>query len=796
MSRKSYIKKIICGILLCISTNYISAQNFAVSGYLIDADTKETLIGATVYLSDKGTGVITDRYGYFQLAGIPKGEHLLRLSYVGYETLEIKIEIKDKGIALPDIEMKPQSVNIEEVTIAASSISKAADRQIETSMIELTPQMIQSIPTARNDVFSAIKFLPGIDRTEPFSPLFTVRGGDPGENAVLLDGVMIYNPYHSSMSSGIFNTQTIKSVDMLVGGFGAEFGGRNSSVMYISTKDGDRSGLHGEIEPSTFHSKAFFEFPVGDKGSAVIAGRYFFDIVPYFIMHTKSYFYDYNFSYTCRLNPRHRLTGKYFQAHDRNVIDMNTFYQYIDNTIGWNMYEDFSFIMTDKWTNRAATLIHNWSLSPAVFIRSQIYYSSHSSRNISNFDYRLPEVIDGDSTFTNIHLMTSSEFKNRISDLSIKTRINYSLARFNTLTAGVEYNDYSFRNSAVINLTSQGQLKHKPCQWSIFAENKLEIGPLKLRPGVRSVNYDNKEWLHEPRVNLVLTLPDEFKLRSAWGLYHQYVISMNTNEIEMNQSVDYYFPLTNYKPGKSVHYIVGLDKQLNPATVISLDLYYKDIQRVYTFDVNQADTKVITLSDKLQQGSGNAYGAELILKGSKNNLSGWCSYGLSWANRQYPFIYNGRKYPYDYNRRHTFKMLANYSLTKSLEYNVSFTYLSGIHRSIEQVRQDYYYYDPVSEELSIFPIWISNEKNNARMPALINLDMSIKKRLRSGFGKYFSELIQAKESYMIVTLHNLTFFRRNVEYFFPLYSGSDDSRYLPIGTNYLPSVGFSYSIKF
>ncbi|MFZ1271422.1 MAG: carboxypeptidase-like regulatory domain-containing protein, partial [Bacteroidales bacterium] len=146
MSRESYIKIIICGLLLCIFTNYISAQNYAVSGYLIDADTKETLIGATVYLSDKGTGVITDRYGYFQLAGIPKGEHLLRLSYVGYETLEIKIEIKDKGIALPDIEMKPQSVNIEEVTIAASSISKAADRQIETSMIELTPQMIQSIP--------------------------------------------------------------------------------------------------------------------------------------------------------------------------------------------------------------------------------------------------------------------------------------------------------------------------------------------------------------------------------------------------------------------------------------------------------------------------------------------------------------------------------------------------------------------------------------------------------------------------------------------------------------------------
>ena len=82
------------------------------------------------------------------------------------------------------------------------------------------------------------------------------------------------------------------------------------------------------------------------------------------------------------------------------------------------------------------------------------------------------------------------------------------------------------------------------------------------------------------------------------------------------------------------------------------------------------------------------------------------------------------------------------------------------------------------------------------MPALINLDMSIKKRLRSGFGRHFSDLIDAKESYMMVTIRNLTFFRRNVEYFFPVSMNPDDTRYLPLGTNYLPSVGLSYSIKF
>ncbi|MFO7658702.1 MAG: TonB-dependent receptor [Bacteroidales bacterium] len=783
-------------ITIYISSGMLSGQGFAVSGYIIDLHTKETLIGANVVIKGSGKGVVTDRYGYFQLAGLPKGKHSLVFSYVGYENLQKEIEITDRGVALPDVALTPRSTQIDEVLIVAAGNDKVADRQIETSIIELSPKTIQSIPTARNDVFSAIKYLPGIDRTEPFSPLFTVRGGEPGENAVMLDGVMIYNPYHSSISTGIFNTQTIKSVDMLAGGFGAEFGGRNSSVMYISTKDGNSSDTHGEIEPSTFHSKAHLEFPVGEKGSAVVAGRYYFDVFSYFIMQSKSYFYDLNLSYTYRLNTKNRLTFKYFQSHDRNAIDMNTFYKYIDNTLNWNIYEDFNLTMVNRWTNQAATVIHKWALSPRVFINTQAYYSSHSSNNYSGFDYRMPEVFTGDIQYTNLMLKTSSEFNNKISDITAKTRINIKLSSFNTFTAGAEFNRYNFRNSANINEIEQGNLLSTPLQWSFFAENKIEAGPFIMRPGVRCVLYNNKLWRYEPRMNMVLRLPANLKLRAAWGIYHQYVISMNTNEVEMNQAVDYYFPLVSYKPSQSVHYIAGIDRFINKATALSLDVYYKDIQRVYTFDVNQTDNRVITLSDKLQVGNGNAYGAELTLRGKINNLSGWCSYGLSWANRSYPFINMGKEYPYDYNRRHSLKLVANYALTKSLEYNVSFLYLSGIYRSIEQIRQDYYNYNPVSGDIAMFPIWISNEKNNARMPSLLNLDISIRKRLRSGFGRQISDLIKASESYIVITIRNLTFFRRNVEYFFPYTFSENDTRYIPFGTNYLPSTGLSYVIKF
>jgi hypothetical protein len=772
------------------------AQRYAVSGYVVDAATKETLIGAVVIHQGSGHGVVTDTYGYFQMAGLQPGKQQFVFSFVGYEPLVMEAEIKNKSYILGEIRLQPKPFSVEEVSIIAARPDIAADRQVETSMIELSAKTIKSIPTAGNDVFSAIKFLPGVDRTEPFSPLYTVRGGEPGENAVLLDGVMIYNPYHSSISSGIFNTQIIKNVDLLIGGFGAEYGGRNSSVMYISTIDGNSSEIHGEIEPSTFHSKIFLEFPAGEKGSAVVAGRYFYDIFSEFLFQAKSYFYDFNLSYTYRINERNRLSFKYFQSRDRNNTDFNTFYRILGNTAGIDIYDDFDFQLVNRWKNYAGTVIHKWVISPRIYLRSQVYYSSHQSDNYSGVNFRF-DFSDEHTDTLNFELNTNSSFTNQISDLCAKSFVNIMVSENNNLRLGAEFNRYSFENNVIINDVNQGDLRHSPIQYSAFAEDKWVLGPAIVRPGIRFTRYDNNDWNYEPRINAVVSLPFKMRLRAAWGTYYQHIISMNTNEVEMNQEVDYYFPLRNYPPSKSVHYIIGIEKQLNQKSMISLDLYYKDIERVYTFDINQTGNELLLLSDRLQEGSGEAYGGELMLQGGTGNVSGWVSYGLAWATRQYPQINGGEEYPYDYNRRHTIKLVANCAISSSLEYNVSFMYMSGAYRSIEQTLQNYYYYNPETENLSFFPVWIPEGKNTSKMPPLIDLDMSLKKRLRSGFGKQIADKFNARESYLTVTFRNITFFRRNVEYYFPISGiGRWEGKYLPVGTNYLPMIGLSYTIKF
>jgi hypothetical protein len=771
-------------------------QTYTVSGYIIDITSRETIIGAVVQTADRSHAAVSNLYGFFQLTGLSEGKHELVISHVAYETARIQVEVSGRSIVLPETRLTPRIRELGEVSVMGIRPDRAGDKQVETSLIEMSPMAIQTIPTARNDAFAAIKFMPGIEGTEPYSPLFTARGSDPGENAILLDGVSIYNPYHSSISSSIFNMSTIKNIDLLVGGFGAEYGGRNAMVMYLTTKDGNSEAFHGEVEPSTFSSRAFFEFPAGKDASMMVAGRYFYDIPTNFLFYSTNYFYDLNVSYTNRINDRNRVTVKLFGSKDHTGMDMNSFYQYIGATFNTDIYKDFDMRMRNNWSNLAGTIILKSILAPRLYLRSQLYYSTHSSANLSALDFFF-ETTDENGNPYGMKWKSNSLFNSLIGDACFKSAMDYRMSRFSLWSAGLEVNRYQFRNNVRLNDVDNGTVSRTPLLYAGYLENRLSLGPLVLRPGIRVSRYESQAARWEPRLNGILKLPGDLRIKAAWGRYYQYIISMNTSEVEMNQSVDYYYPLTGRPPSHSVHYILGAEKDLAEGTSVSLDMYYKDIRKIYTFDLNQTEVSAFTFSDKLQAGKGEAYGAELLVKGQYRNLSGWASYGLAWSFRQYPAINGGKKYPYDYGRRHSFKTVANYQFTNRLSYSASFTWLSGIYRSIENIMECYYYYDPVSNEIFYFPLWVSDSKNNARMPSVLNLDMGIRRRLMKGFGYSLARLLHASDSYATVTIRNILFLRRNVDWFIPgLGFGRYYDKYIPLGINYFPSVGFSYAIRF
>jgi len=766
------------------------AQNYTLSGIVYDAKTGETLVGATIVIhGDKSKGAATDLNGFFSLPGINLSSITCVVSFIGYEPQELNLKF-DKKNKFVEVKLKTQTIELGQINIIEIDTDIVGDREIETSQHRLSPKTIKSIPTARNDVFRAMRFLPGIESTEPLSPLVSVRGSDPGENLIMLDGVTIYNPYHFLSSSGIFNMSTVKNVDMLVGGFGAEYGGRNSSVIHIATKDGNKDGIHGEVNPSTVESKVFLEFPVNEKTTMMVGGRLNYDVVSNFIFNSNNYFYDVNLSLTHRFNARNRIDLKYFGSKDHTSMNFNTLYSYMGNsmermgdTLFSEAFKDMNFTWENQWRNNIGTVIWKTVISPKLYFRIQGYASMHDADNFSEFKMKVEDVV----------FNTSTRFKSKVHDYTAKAELNYTPFYGNQIQWGAEYSNYLFSNGSQINGVDGASAKSTPDLLSVYVADKLKWKGLVLRPGVRFSNFKNQGFKVEPRINFAYNFLDDWKIKAAYGQYYQYIISMNTQELEFNQFLDYYYPLAKTAPSKSIHYIAGLEKKVGKNQLISLDIYYKDIERTYTFDLMQSQYDVFALSDKIFAGKGETYGIEILWNGQVKRISGWCSYTLARSNRSFPNIMDGKTYLYDYDHLQTIKGVLNFQATERVSYSADFMFQSGVPRSIENTLQMYYMYEPLTGQMIYSPQFTIDEKNSSRMPWIMSINLGLEKKIVKGFGKDIADFFNAEESYLVVNVRNILFLRRNIMYYFPI-MGFD--KYLPMGSNYFPAVSAGYTIKF
>lgn len=781
--------------LLLVTGTALKAQKYAVSGYIVDKETGETVIGANVLIKGTHEGSSTDLNGYFQISGLTPDTYTLHISHLNYEIREISVNLENSGKVLKETVLIPRSIELDEVSVVEIKPDVFTDIESEVAHRQLSAKAIRSIPTSNNDVFKALKYLPGISSADPISPLYSARGGEPGGNKILLDGVTIYNPYHFVNVSGIFNLYSVKNIDLLVGGFGAEYGGSTSSVLNITTREGNNQKLHGEFKPTITYTNGVVDFPVGENSTMMVSGRFYYDLPSRFIIYSPSYFYDFNVSYNLKINRKNRLRLKYFYSKDNYDFSFSRFsfyYQSIFSRAGLqeNFFDNYDVDYRNIWNNQAGTAILKSIISPRVFLTAQVYGSFFSSDNLSRLNF----LFDIEDSEEDVQIKYETHFMNKIQDLTGKSTLNIDLSRHNSLKLGAEYSSYLFNNHILINQFDEGNNTRKPGLFSGFIEDEINYNKMVIRPGVRTTRFSyNNKWYYEPRINMSLGLPLRMKLKAAWGKYRQYVISINSQQYEISQFVDYYYPLNDMTPSTSTHYIFGLEKKFFSSMEVLLDFYYKDISQTYTFDFNLSEAEALSFTNKLVSGNGEAYGMELLCRGSWEKFSGWLSYGLSRATRSYPHIMNGKRHLFDYDRTHSFKTILNYQATPHLSYSGTFRLISGVPTTMENGTKMYYYYQASNNSLNFYPTYVTESKNNARKPMFLRLDLGMEKKLREGFGAKLSDFINAKGSYLSFELRNLLFFRRNVWFYFPL---KINDRYFGFGTNYLPSVSVGYNIKF
>ena len=267
--------KFLFTIILLILSVSVFAQNGTIRGFVYDKESGEPIIFCNVSLNGTTLGAPTDVNGFFSIAKVPAGDYKIIITYLGFESLQENIHLAAGKILTKKFELTESSIQLEEVKVSAER--QEMKTEVKAAVIKITPKDLEMIPTigGEPDLAQYLQIVPGVVFTGDQGGQLYIRGGSPVQNKVLLDGMIVYSPFHSIGLFSVFDTDIIRNTQVYTGGFSAEYGGRISSIMDIKTIDGNKKNFEGKFSASTFGSKLIMEGPLSKskKSSFVFSGK-------------------------------------------------------------------------------------------------------------------------------------------------------------------------------------------------------------------------------------------------------------------------------------------------------------------------------------------------------------------------------------------------------------------------------------------------------------------------------------------------------------------------------------------
>jgi hypothetical protein len=709
-------------IIPLMAQNKLSQEGkFTLNGYIRDSLSGETIIGASVIINGKSKGVTSNQYGFYSIT-LDSGTYVISISHVSYLFKSILVKL-DSNLSF-NFEMVPKSAALNEVVI----FSKRRDGNVKNAQmgkIDLSIGQIKNIPALLGevDILKAIQLLPGIQNAGEGNAGFYVRGGGPDQNLIMLDDAVVYNTGHLFGFFSIFNSDAIKDVSLIKGGMPAQYGGRLSSVLDISMKDGNMNKTEIEGGIGLIASRFSIQGPIKkDKASFMLSARrtYVDALIKPFIKKTSSfhgsgyYFYDVNAKLNYRFSEKDRLyLSGYF---GRDVFDFNN--------------SDQSFKTNIPWGNSTATLRWNHVFNRRLFANTTLVYNDYKFRfgaEQDNLAFSLSSGIRDGNMKMDFDYYPLPQHKVKFGGL-----ITYHKFVPNVLTGhqdsvifhpNNENNKYAIENA--LYLQDDWEISDKikinyGLRWSGFTQ----IGPYTRY--VRDINqnktdstvYKNFQPIKtyggpEPRFTIRYSLNDETSLKAAITRNYQYIHLVSNSGSTL--PTDLWVPSTYIvKPQVSWLYSAGVFKNFkNNEYETSLELYYKDMKNQIEYR-NGYTPSLTDPESEFVFGRGWSYGAELFINKSRGRFNGWIGYTLSWTWRKFKDLNNGEKYPAKYDRRHDLSIVANYEKNKKWKFGAVFVFGTG--NAITLPEQFYIIGGVLTQEYS--------QLNQYRMKPYHRLDLS------------------------------------------------------------------------
>ncbi len=717
------IKKILVFLYIIFLPFELSAQNTGkLRGFLTDKETGEALAFGNVFIKELGLGASTNAQGLYFITGVPGGKtYTVTYSYVGYKTEEVKVFIAANRITQVDVALTQSSVQLGTIEkIGRKTVEKnAADiglQRITVKQLETMPQSVEA------DIFRTIQTMPGVRYTGDISARYYVRGGASNQNLVLLNGSPIYNPFHAFGMFSVIDPEIMNSAEFYKGGFPAEYGGRLSSILKISTKDGNKNRFSAKGVASFLTAKALLEGPI-PHGSFIVSGRrtYSTRVLKKFLNGNQPPFEFYDFSAKLTYANPHFIPGSKFTIQG---------FSSKDRLLNENLLrEDFS------WTNNIFSF--NWF---------QIYTGPLYSDFTISFSQFLGELIPNFSR--------ARPKKNKLDDVFLHMNFTYLFDNKNEIEFGMEFqslhtilkqeNQFGIHT----NIDNSGAYigfftKYKLLQFETFG---ADVG---LRANLKGLTKAG-DFFVEPRVNLTYNVFNWLKLKASWGVYQQEITTVS-EEAEVITLFEPYIIIPDYLPvSRAVHYIAGLEIQPLLNLKFKTEAYYKKLINITAVNDNKK-----FLEDKdLLSAQGEAYGAEFELNYSKSPFLFSASYSLAWAYK----VINGWRYVPRFDARHSINLSLGVDLGKGWKASAMWIFGSGLpytqiigyydKLALGDFHNEWYIYD------SYLPYAILGDRNLGRLPDYHRLDFSMSKKFDFNF-------VKIDLDFSILNVYN----RKNIFYF-------------------------------
>jgi hypothetical protein len=671
-----------------VRTNNIRAGNAILTGYIRDIKSGEAVVGASIFVANTKTGVASDQFGYFTIT-LPRGRHILNVRGIGMRDTRRQIILYSDGKL--NIEMQEQVNSLKEVTISADKVANV--RSVQLGVTRLDIKNIKEIPTAfgEADVLKVVLTLPGVTSVGEATTGFNVRGGAADENLILLDGATIYNPAHFFGFFAAFNPDIVKDIELYKSSIPEKFGGRLSSVLEITNREGNKKIFTGSAGIGLLTSRFNIEGPiVKDKTSFIFGARttysdWLLHLLPQAYKNSSASFSDFNFDLSHQINDKNNIYLSSYLSNDQFRLNSDTTYKYSNKSIILKWKHNFNSKLFSLISagldgyNYSITSTANpvngydlaFNVKQSNFKADFTYYLSSKHTidfGVSSILYHIdPGNYEPDGTGSLVIPQVIAQ--EQALESAIYLGDKYDVTSNLSISAGVRYNIYNYLGPQTVDNYAPN-LPKQPA-------NVLDSTTYK------SGKIINTYMAPDVRISARYLIGDDLSLKAGYNTMHQY-IHLLSNSTSISPTDVYKLSDPNIKPEHGDQVSLGIFKNAAKNTIeMSVEVYYKRIRNYLDYKSGA----VLLLNQHIEQDvindDGKAYGAEFLVKKTAGKLNGWISYTYSRTllKQNDPnageLINGGNWYPSNWDKPNAFNFTGNYKFTHRYSMSLDIAYSTG-----------------------------------------------------------------------------------------------------------------------